>query len=93
MGGSSAANRITAWGPTPATMGGTFGEDKHQLNIAEMPAHHHGYNETPWQGSRYDGHSSPVMTGQVGSQTSDTGGNQAHNIVQPSIAMGYIIKF
>jgi prepilin-type N-terminal cleavage/methylation domain-containing protein len=92
MAGSSLTNRITMWGSGPSRVGGTFGEDKHQLTIAEMPSHHHGYNETPWLGSRYDGHSSPVMTGQIGSQTSDTGGNQSHNIVSPSISMPYIIK-
>lgn len=71
----------------------------HQLTIAEMPAHHHGYNETPWLGSRYDGHSSPVMTGQVSAQTSDTGGNQPHTHpimmdyhVPPYYALAFIMK-
>ena len=54
MGGSS-ANRITGW-PQADILGGTFGEEKHQLTIPEMPKHHHGYMETPWTGSRYDGH-------------------------------------
>ena len=71
----------------------------HALTIAEMPAHHHGYNETPWLGARYDGHSSPLMTGQVSSQTSDTGGNQPHthtitldNNVPPYYALAFIMK-
>lgn len=71
----------------------------HALTIAEMPAHHHAYNETPWLGSRYDGHSSPVMTGQISSLTSDTGGNQAHtHPIVPAIhappfyALAFIMK-
>lgn len=71
----------------------------HVLTIEEMPAHHHAYNETPWLGSRYDGHSSPVMTGQISSLTSDTGGNQPHthpiipdSHVPPFYALAFIMK-
>ncbi len=88
--GGSVANIIT--GSWARQLGGKFGEEDHRLSIAEMPSHSHGYYETPWQGSRYDGHSSPVMTGQVASSTSPSGGGLAHNNIQPSMAMNWIIK-
>jgi prepilin-type N-terminal cleavage/methylation domain-containing protein len=90
--GGIAANRIASW-PQAGVLGGAFGEERHRLTVTEMPKHHHGYMATPWTGSAYDGHSSPLMTQQVQSQTDDTGGDQPHNIVQPSIALIYIIKY
>lgn len=88
--GGSIANIITSdWA---RKTGGTFGEEYHRLTLAEIPSHTHGYNETPWQGSRYDGHSSPVMTGQVGSVTTPAGGDRPHNNIQPSMAMNWLIK-
>jgi microcystin-dependent protein/type II secretory pathway pseudopilin PulG len=74
-------------------LGGKFGEEKHALTLAEMPAHAHSYTYTPWWGGRYDGHSSPVMTpGEATGTTGPAGGGNAHNIVQPSMALLWIIK-
>jgi len=94
MGGASAANRITLWGSSPAAIGGTFGEDKHQLTIAEMPSHHFSVminDATTSGGTRY-----PETVGVHSLKPYDTntlGNDQLHNVVQPSIAMGYIIKY
>ncbi len=71
----------------------------HALTIAEMPRHHHGYMATPWTGSMYDGHSSPLMTQQVSGNTDDTGGDQPHTHpialdqhLPPYYALAFIMK-
>jgi microcystin-dependent protein/type II secretory pathway pseudopilin PulG len=72
--------------------GGRFGTSAHTLSVAEMPAHTHGYKETPWTGKHYYGGTGKVMTVQVNSQTLPAGGGQAHNNIQPSMALYWIIR-
>ncbi len=104
MGGSSAANRVTQWGALPATMGGTFGEDAHRQTVAEMAPHAHeeqgyGYGGGSHHPLRFsDSNQTGASDGFV--PTMSTGGNgdgsglgAPSNVVQPSIAIGYIIKF
>lgn len=90
--GGSAANRITgAWADS---IGGNAGEENHTLTQAELPAHTHsitvydgaggGSNLTPSTGSQVTPHVG--ATGSIGSGT-------AHNTVQPSIAIPYVVKF
>lgn len=88
--GGSAANVMTD--TRGRSLGGIFGEEAHRLTIAEMPAHTHGYNESPWTGSRYDGSSSPLLTSQRAGVTAAAGGGLAHNNVQPSMALYWIIR-
>lgn len=89
----------------PLQTGGSTSHDHgaqtgpHTLTITEMPRHHHGYMATPWTGSRYDGHSSPLMTQQVAGQTDDTGGDQPHDHpissdfnVPPFYALAFIMR-
>jgi microcystin-dependent protein len=93
MGGST-ANVIT--GSWAKNMGGRFGEENHQLTTAEMPAHTHnlGTTLTP-NGSGYgelEGTYSNAHTINHAPVSSSTGGNGAHNTVQPSIALYWIIR-
>ena len=100
MGGTS-ANRLT----TPIngdTLGAAGGSESHTLTTNEMPSHTHTGNvalRTNWEG----GYStrSPVGTGNArydntGSNPplsiDNTGGGAAHNNVQPTIILNYIIK-
>jgi microcystin-dependent protein len=76
------------------TLGGTAGEDRHQLTISELPSHNHlwrkksrckpcgGFSEKGserWDGS---GNSDP---------TSFTGDDTPHNNIHPVMALNYII--
>lgn len=77
------------------TLGNTGGEKEHTLTINEMPSHNH-QSSNYFEGS---GGTSGVwavrslanLTGYKDS-SSQTGGNQPHNILQPYIVQNYIIK-
>jgi microcystin-dependent protein len=92
MGGSS-ANRLT--GVTGSVdgdvLGGTGGAETHTLTTAEMPAHVHG-GTLQRSGSAY------IVSVDAGAlattgDTDSTGGDGAHNNVQPTIILNYIIKY
>jgi len=95
MGGAAAANRITLWGTLPADMGGTFGESAHTLTMAELPASAFNVQAFMANGSHQYGiqGSNNGADFQTASSGMDLGNGVAHNVVQPSIAMGYIIKY
>ena len=75
------------------TLGKEYGEETHKLSISEMPAHTHGgkhgdFGQTSGlRGtlSNTDGEGAAVITG-------STGGDQAHNNIQPSLTVNYMIK-
>jgi len=92
MGGSS-ANTLT--NAQADQLGGTLGEETHTLSIAEMPAHNHNLpvdiggvlniqslTSTAGSDQGYDGSVDSALTG----------GDGAHNNVQPTIILNYIIK-
>lgn len=93
-----------AYGSTIYSIGNTGGEREHQLTIAEMPAHQHGTvggddgypYSNPWGtydfSGKYLGHSGGTDLNNPSPFSSVTGGNQPHNIMQPYIALYYIIK-
>lgn len=91
MGGTS-ANRLT--GVTGSVdgdvLGGTGGTETHTLTIAQMPAHTHTYASSTSRTMT----SNPAEIGiadDVSGNTGSTGGDGAHNNVQPTIILNAII--
>tara|TARA_R100001463_G_scaffold24708_4_gene58821 strand:- start:2482 stop:3750 length:1269 start_codon:yes stop_codon:yes gene_type:complete len=98
MSGSS-ANRLTdqTGGLNGDTLGDTGGSETHTLTTAQLPAHSHSsvvrsvsFSSSASYGNGSQGAVSS-MTVNSGS-TNSTGSGSAHNNVQPTIILNYIIK-
>ncbi|MBR2818221.1 MAG: hypothetical protein IKE60_26400 [Reyranella sp.] len=80
-------------GLTYRAPGSTVGEENHQLTIAEMPNHYHSPILSPnGAGSSGDPLSSGGGGPIVGSPTSSTGGDGAHNNMQPTAFVNVMAK-
>lgn len=90
--GGSLADRLTGLtgGVDSDTIGNTGGDEKHTLTIAEIPAHTH---TTPRGGAdMLRGDSASEAASNAAGTTGSAGGGGAHNNVQPTIILNYIIK-
>lgn len=93
MGGTS-ANRLTgqSGGVDGDILGGTGGAETHTLTEAQLPAHSHSFNARSGSGgSAAVSYSTGLSTLQQITTTS-AGSDQAHNNVQPTLILNYIIK-
>jgi microcystin-dependent protein len=89
MGGTS-ANRVTD--PQADILGGSGGEEKHTMTLAELFPHTHTSNQFYTSG----GHNADNGTGNSGATTgttSSTGGGQPFNVMHPYLVCNYIIKY
>lgn len=86
MNGTNANVIAGAWADT---LGGAYGEENHTLTSSEMPAHTH---TTGVATANYGGGANTAMAGGSGGATGSTGSGAAHNNIQPSIVMNWIIK-
>lgn len=102
MGGTS-ANRLTgqSGGLNGDTLGATGGTETHTLSTLEIPAHDHDITTT-FKNNNTNGvagnfptgtnQNPPNTTASNTEAVQNTGGDQAHNNVQPTIILNYIIK-
>lgn len=93
MRGRAAIGAGQGTGLTTRTVGQTLGEETHRLTVAEMPAHNHNLTTVPDSdlGAGYSGGN--WFGDPTARTTSNTGGDQPHNVMQPSAVVNYIIKF
>tara|TARA_R100001143_G_scaffold61749_1_gene63335 strand:- start:53 stop:1150 length:1098 start_codon:yes stop_codon:yes gene_type:complete len=94
MGGSS-ADRLTGQtgGVNGDTLGGTGGAETHTLSAAELAAHSHEYSRGLVSGTNIA--AGPNFNANAGTSVStaeNTPSGGAHNNVQPTLILNYIIK-
>lgn len=88
MGGGS-ANRVTD--AQADVLGGTMGAETHQLTEAEMPSHNHGIPTSNNPGGTNRAHKG-ASTFAYNYNSRDTGGDAAHNNMQPTMFLNYIVR-
>lgn len=89
--GGTAASRLTS--PVAgSTLGASGGAQSHTLSATEMPSHTHGYEKANSANPTgvYISIGGELQAGTA--QTGSTGGGGAHNNVQPTLVLNYIIK-
>jgi len=97
MGGTS-ANRLTGLtgGIDGDVLGATGGAESHVLTTPQIPSHTHPeglYNTTSFARASSYNAASPTVSGEGAAiVTGSTGGGLAHNNVQPSLVLNYLIK-
>lgn len=93
MGGTT-AGRLNTLAST--TLGAAGGAQTHQLSVTEMPAHAHTFNigsrDYAGSGGSSANHNAATTGGNSNISTTSQGGNGAHNNVQPTMIVNYIIK-
>jgi microcystin-dependent protein len=88
---------VSAASGTNRTIGATGGEDSHVLTTAELPAHTHAiptlFRTGLVMGNGAGAELGDTSAGSAGSlSSSSTGSGAAHNVLQPYLALNYIIK-
>ena len=93
--GGTAASRLTS--PVAgSTLGAVGGSQSHAIVISEMPSHSHNINIGAY-GTGGAGYETPLGSGSqsyvyAGQGMSPVGGGGAHNNVQPTLVLNYMIK-
>ena len=92
---TTARDRVIIGSGSSYSRGATGGEATHTLTVTEMPSHYHTTTINPGSGYERQG-ATPVLGGQAFSgnsfNTDSKGSNQAHNNMQPYIALLFCKK-
>jgi microcystin-dependent protein len=105
MGGVGNASRLTGFAnapPNPLAIGNAGGAETHTLTLAQSPSHSHtirssdngyivAYTAAYAAGSNGGYNRNVGVSDNIG-QTSTVGSDGAHNNVQPTLLMNYIVK-
>ncbi|MBW1812136.1 MAG: hypothetical protein JRJ39_00310 [Deltaproteobacteria bacterium] len=91
MGGNQANVLSSANQPNRNTLGGEIGEEKHQLTIAELASHFHTWLDRV-VGTILSGMDTAGLYSASTTNTSSTGGDEAHNNIPPGVIMYWFIK-
>ena len=74
-------------------LGGTGGEETHQLTIPELPSHSHQQTYVPSANSDQAGATNTTSVARPDFAVHTAGSDAAHNNMPPWIAMNYIIRY
>jgi len=89
MRGRAPVGAGAGFGLSNRAIGQQIGAETHTLSVTELPAHTHG--GIPGPSANFSGGANTAHTG-TSASTASTGGGLAHNNMQPSLVMNYIIK-
>lgn len=90
--GGSAANRLTGQsGGCDGDLGNVGGLETHTLTVNQMPSHSHSLNAYTAGNAVQPGFSN-IRNNNTQLTTNSAGGDQAHNNVQPTAVVNFIIK-
>lgn len=81
----------TGPGLSPRSLGDSIGEEDHTLTIPEMPTHDHNYTAPLLTGTATPPPLDTALPNPIAATTGSTGGGGAHNNMQPSLAINYLI--
>lgn len=88
--GRTAIGAGTGSGLSARALGDSLGEESHTLTTTEIPSHSHSIPST-LPGLALEPGELPVLGPLLTTSTGNTGGDGAHNNMQPSVVINYVI--
>jgi microcystin-dependent protein len=79
-------------GGTDFLLAGTGGEEAHQLTVNELASHAHSYTSPLLSGTATPPPLDVALPNPIASVTGNTGGDAAHNNIQPYLVLKFAIK-